>query len=235
MQLFYDPGASLGEFRLDETESRHAVRVLRLTAGDGIHVTDGRGNLFSGVIRVADPKSSVAELTEVIRQWEKRPYGLTIAVAPPKNPERMEWFLEKATEVGVDTVVPLLCSHSERRQLKTEREKKVIVAAAKQSLKAYFPHIEELTPFAEVVRRPFDGVKLIAHCEEGFVPRRTFGRCVSAGDNMLVLIGPEGDFSKEEITFALENGFCGITLGTARLRTETAALAVVMQAAFINQ
>ncbi len=233
MQLFYRPDITGDTIALDPDESRHAVRVLRLGAGGTVHVTDGRGGLYTASLADPDPKGCVLRVTSVERGFGRRPYGVTLCIAPPKNPERFEWLLEKATEVGVDRIVPLLCARSERRVLKTERERKVIVAAMKQSLKAYLPQLDELTPFCEAVAAPFEGVKLIAHCDPA--GRRVAMReAVGCGENVMILIGPEGDFSPEEVNFATANGFRGVTLGDVRLRTETAGLVALVDVMFIN-
>ncbi len=235
MQLFYAPDMTLPRYVLGEEESRHCVRVLRLGAGDPLHLTDGRGNLYRARVVDADPRRCTVEVVETFPEFEKRGWGLTMAVAPTKNVERFEWFLEKATEVGVDRIVPLLCARSERKVVKHERGEKVITSAVKQSLKAYHPVLEGMTPFRKLVARPFDGVKLIAHCDKNGPERKLLGEYVRPGDNVLILIGPEGDFSPEEVAFARENGFRELSLGQSRLRTETAAVAAVVSVAFINQ
>ena len=168
--------------------------------------------------------------------FEKLPYALTMAVAPTKNSDRFEWFLEKATEVGVTAFIPLETEHSERRVFKPERGEKVVTAALKQSLKAYRPLLEPLTPFREAVLRPFEGRKFIAHCAPAQSPagKAYLARTLRPGEAALVFIGPEGDFSPAEIDFALANGFEEITLGQQRLRTETAALTAVVMAAVVN-
>ncbi len=234
MQLFYASGIVPPTHTLTEEESRHCVKVLRMKQGDRIHITDGRGNLYTAEIAKADPRGCVVEIVETLSEYGRRNYRLTMAVAPTKNTDRFEWFLEKATEVGVDTIIPVECANSERRTLKPDRPEKVIVSAAKQSLKAYMPVLEPMTPLREVIERPFEGVKLIAHCrqESG---RTDIMKAIPWGTDALVLIGPEGDFTAEEVELALTNGFVPISLGESRLRTETAALASVMAAYFINQ
>ena len=162
------------------------------------------------------------------------PYELTMAVAPTKNIERYEWFLEKATEVGVTHFVPIECDHSERRIIKYEREMRVITSAVKQSLKAYHPQLKQLTPFRELVQTPFDGQKFIAHCAEVGKEKSYLPSIIKKNEKILILIGPEGDFSPEEINFALANGFEPITLGNQRLRTETAALTATIMTAVAN-
>lgn len=236
MQLFFAPDFTPPLYTLSEEESKHAVRVLRLSEGDRLHLTDGRGNLYTCLVKEAHAKRCVVEAVEHQSEFEKRPYRLTMAVAPTKNIDRFEWFLEKATEVGVDRIIPIESAHSERHTFKRDRGEKVVTAAVKQSLKAYHPILEELTPFVEVVRMPFAGEKLIAHCEEslsvegkGYLPH-----LISPGQELLILIGPEGDFSSEEVRLALESGFREITLGSQRLRTETAAVVATVMAATAN-
>ena len=234
MQLFYTPDLSGGVYTLSEEESKHCARVLRLAEGDTVHLTDGRGNFHTARITAASPKRCEVAVTETVREYGKRPYTLTMAVAPTKNNDRFEWFLEKATEIGIDRVIPLECARSERRVCKTDRGNKVIESAMKQSLKAYRPQLDGITPFAEVARMPFDGDKFIAHCGEG-ADKKLLRDVVQRGRDVWMLIGPEGDFSPEEIRLARENGFREISLGASRLRTETAALAACHTVALINE
>lgn len=235
MQLFYDHEIIPPTHILGEEESRHCIRVLRLGVGDHIHITDGRGNLYRCRITVADFRRCQVEVTETQSEFEKMPYHLTMAVAPTKNIDRFEWFLEKATEVGISEIIPLESAHSERRTIKSDREEKVIVAAVKQSLKAYVPHLHPMTRFKDLIRTPFDGRKFIAHCDNALGDEKAFlPDAISAGENILILIGPEGDFSPEEIKFAIENGYEEITLGSQRLRTETAAVVATVMVATVN-
>ncbi len=233
MQLFYAPDLVPPEYTFGEEESKHAVRVLRLGVGDPLSATDGRGNLYRCEVTAADPRRCRVRVVESLPEFEKMPYRLVMAVAPTKNADRFEWFLEKATEVGVSAVIPIESEHSERRSYKSERGGKVITAAMKQSLKAYRPELHPLTPFREAATAPFEGRKLIAHCAparseagKGYLPD-----ILRAGEAALILIGPEGDFSPAEIDLAVANGFEEITLGTQRMRTETAAVAAVVMAA----
>lgn len=236
MQLFYAPGITSPLYSLDEEESRHCVRVLRLGRGDSIHLTDGRGNLYRCQITDDDPRRCTVRVVSVETQVGELPYRLVLAVAPTKNADRFEWLLEKATEVGVTAFLPLETDHSERRVFKPLRGEKVITAAMKQSLKAYRPDLHPLTPFREAVSAPFEGRKLIAHCD---APRSPKGKAylpatLRRGEAAMVLIGPEGDFSPEEIHFALAHGCEEITLGPQRLRTETAGLVAAVMAAVVN-
>ncbi|MBE6202741.1 MAG: 16S rRNA (uracil(1498)-N(3))-methyltransferase [Rikenellaceae bacterium] len=233
MQLFYAPEISFPRYTLPEEESKHCVRVLRMGVGDELHITDGQGMLHRCKVVDDNAKRCVVEVVDST-QAEPLPYHLVMAVAPTKNIDRYEWFLEKATEVGVGEIYPIESEHSERRQIKHERELKVITSAVKQSLKMYHPTLHELTPFKQVVAMPFEGEKYIAHCNSTLGERPYLGKLLKKGDRMLILIGPEGDFSPEEITFAVQNGFKPISLGDQRLRTETAAVAATMIVSTIN-
>lgn len=233
MQLFYAPEISFPRYTLPEEESKHCVRVLRMGVGDELHITDGQGMLHRCKVVDDNAKRCVVEIVEST-QAEPLPYHLVMAVAPTKNIDRYEWFLEKATEVGVGEIYPIESEHSERRQIKHERELKVITSAVKQSLKMYHPILHELTPFKKVVAMPFEGDKYIAHCNSTLGERPYLGKLLKKGGRLLILIGPEGDFSPEEITFAVQNGFKPISLGDQRLRTETAAVAATMIVSTIN-
>ena len=235
MQLFYAPDITLPEYTLTEEESRHAIKVLRLKTGDTLHITDGVGNLHLCQLISDSAKHCTVRVVESECEFEKRPYRLTMAVAPTKNIDRYEWFLEKATEISVDNFVALESEHSERRVIKVERELKVITAAVKQSLKAYHPTLEDMVDFKKFVTRPFTGRKFIAHCGEAVVGKSYLASTLNAGEDAVILIGPEGDFSPEEIAFAEAHGFRSITLGDARLRTETAAVVATVMVATVNQ
>lgn len=234
MQLFYSPKIIPPVHTLGDEESKHCVRVLRLGVGDTLHITDGKGNLYLCRIIEAHQHHCTVEVVETHSEWEKLPYQLTMAVAPTKNIDRFEWFLEKATEVGVTRFIPIECDHSERRTIKHDREMRVITSAVKQSLKAYHPELDELTPVKKVIAMPFEGQKFIAHCDSSFPARPYLPSLAKKNENILILIGPEGDFSPEEINFALENGFQPISLGNQRLRTETAATVATVMVATIN-
>lgn len=224
MIQFYAPEIE-AEGVLPEGESQHCVKVLRHKEGDLIDVIDGRGTRLSCRITEAHPKRTRVEIvgrTPVPPFW---PAPITVAVAPTKHLDRMEWLVEKLTEVGFDRFIPLLCRFSERKELKPERLEKIAVSAMKQSLKAALPEVAPMTPFKKFIEATA-GVpqRFIAHCDPDS-PRRLLSREYDPGRESVVLIGPEGDFSPEEIAMALEAGFVPISLGDARLRTETAALA----------
>ena len=234
MQLFYAPDVTLPLYTLNDEESKHCVRVLRLRQGDTLHLTDGRGSLHRCEIVEAHQHHCTVKIVETQSEYGRRPYSLSMAVAPTKNIDRYEWFLEKATEVGVDRIVPIECDHSERRTIKHEREERVITSAVKQSIKAYHPTLDEMTDVKKLISAPFEGRKFIAHCDSSFEKRDYLPSIIKKTENILILIGPEGDFSPEEIKFALENGFEAISLGNQRLRTETAAVAATVMVATIN-
>lgn len=236
MQLFYAPEITPPDYTLTEEESKHCARVLRLKVGDAIHLTDGAGRLFRGRITDDHPKRCVVHIEQVIDPFEPLPYSLTMAVAPTKNTDRYEWFLEKATEIGVERFIPIETEHSERRTLKSERCEKVIISAMKQSLKAFKPTFEPMTKFRELISTPFEGRKLIAHCDQALTEqgKHYLASTLRKGERALILIGPEGDFSPAEIREAVEAGYEEITLGTQRLRTETAAVVAVTMTSVVN-
>ena len=214
MELFYSSDISCGICRLDEDESAHAVKVLRHREGDEIRVIDGQGTMYRCVL-------------ESHPLWGTHPYRLTLAVCPTKNNDRYEWFAEKATEVGVDSIVPVIGEHSERRVLKTDRLRRVVLSATKQSLKASLPQVAEPLSVKDfILSSDPSSLRLIACCFESDKPRRTIRRVLSEyeGGDITVMIGPEGDFSEEEVRLALDRGFIPISLGDSRLRTETAAV-----------
>jgi len=235
MHLFYTPDIepSHPQYFLSEEESKHAIRVLRLVADDEVQLIDGRGGLYTAQIKDAHPKRTILQITNVITGYNKRNHYLHIAVAPTKNIERLEWFLEKATEIGIDEISLIICQRSERKEAKTDRLNKIITSAIKQSLKAYHPVLNEPVAFAKFLAKSFDGEKYIAHCEKG--DKATLPSAVKKQDKYLILIGPEGDFSPNEIDEALQNGYKAITLGDSRLRTETAALEACFEINFLNR
>lgn len=236
MRLFYAPDIDFAapHYRFAADESRHIARVLRLGVGDALWLTDGRGTLARAEVTASSDRECEVTILESKPEFERRPYRLVLGVAPTKNADRYEWMAEKATEIGVDAIVPVLCDHSERRTQRTDRLEKIVVSAMKQSLKAYLPVVEPLCAFDELVARPFEGLKLIAHCEAD-TPRELMRDVVAPGKNVLLLIGPEGDFSPEEIALALSRGFRPVSLGSSRLRTETAAIAGAHTVALINE
>jgi 16S rRNA (uracil1498-N3)-methyltransferase len=234
MELFYFKGFRDGIGHLGAEESNHCVRVLRHREGDLIDVIDGEGTLFHCRILEADPKDAVVEILSFEENWGSRPYQLTMAVCPTKNNDRFEWFVEKATEVGVDVVAPVIGDHSERKVYKTERAERIALAAAKQSLKALIPAVEEPVTVREFIQACQAETRLIACCFEGEKPRQSIREAIRGAKDIAVLIGPEGDFSPEEVALAIRHGFVPVHLGASRLRTETAALTAVEAVYFEN-
>jgi 16S rRNA (uracil1498-N3)-methyltransferase len=222
MHLFYSPVVTQGLNLLGEQESWHCTRVLRLPEGGTIYLADGRGNLYECMIQLADPKKCVVNVVGVQPEYMKRKIYLHIGIAPTKNMDRFEWFLEKSTEIGIDEITPVFCAHSERIRMKIDRLHKILVAAMKQSLKAYLPKLNEPTDLKKLIYEDFAGQKFIAYCESG--KEDELQKVYRKGDNALILIGPEGDFSQEEISFAKKQEFIPISLGKSRLRTETAGV-----------
>ena len=232
MQLFYAPDIDQSSI-LPEEEAGHAVRVLRLKEGDEITLADGKGFFYRATILVAHQKR--CELT-IEERWAQEclwPFQLHLAIAPTKHLDRMEWLVEKATEIGINGITCLNCRYSERREIKISRLEKVSVSAMKQSQKAILPKLTGMIAFSNFVEQPFDGRKFIAHCEAGEKP--LLKQCYRPGEKALILIGPEGDFSHEEIERAIQHGFEPISLGKSRLRTETAAIAACQTIHVLNQ
>ena len=233
MNVFYLPTAQLGTISFPEEESKHIVKVLRMKEGDRFCVTDGNGSLYDAELVDAHPKRAAAELSNQRQGYDLRDFKVSIAIAPTKLNERTEWFLEKATEIGIDEVKLFASYHSERRTANVERFKKIIVAAMKQSVKSKMPVIEDIVAFDKLVRQNYDGQKFIAWIDDDVTEQLC--DLYRKGENALVLIGPEGDFSKEEVALAKENGFVPVSLGKARLRTETAAVVACHTIQLINQ
>jgi 16S rRNA (uracil1498-N3)-methyltransferase len=231
MHLFYQPDLSGETILLSEDESKHAVRVLRLSAGDEVQIVDGKGTRATAEVANDHPKRCELRIVSRVQEQTLRNFHLHIAVAPTKNNERIEWFLEKATEIGVDEITLLDCEHSERTSVKSERLEKVAVSAMKQSQQSWLPVIHEMIPFETFVKNAVADVKLIAHCDEGL--KNPVSGISFSGKNVLFLIGPEGDFSRAEIETALAHQFTAVSLGDTRLRTETAALYAVTAASIL--
>ena len=233
MELFFSDDIQDAQIRLDPEESAHCVRVLRHREGDEISIIDGRGTLYGCVLELADPRSAWARILTRTHGFGAHPYHLTMAVCPTKNLERFEWFVEKATEIGVDVIAPVIGERSERKVLKTERLRRLIVSAAKQSLKAAFPLVEEPRSVRDfILSAPADACKLICYCFDD-VPRIPITEALqppgaaATAKPIYILIGPEGDFSPEEAVLAREHGWTPVQLGPSRLRTETAAVTAV--------
>ena len=232
MELFYSYDSDGRFCRLDADESGHCVRVLRHRAGDEIHVIDGQGTMFRCRLTDDNPKGAEAEVLEAFPSWGGHPYRLTVACCPTKNNDRFEWFVEKATEVGVDRIVPVIGERSERKVYKTDRALRIALSATKQSLKSRIPEIAEPVSVKDFILSEGGvgkSLKLIAYCFEGDTKRISIQEAIQAyeaydGKDVVVLIGPEGDFSPEEARLAVEHGYVPVHLGASRLRTETAAV-----------
>lgn len=234
MHIFYTPDIESEKYTLSEEESKHCIRVLRLGVGSRLNLVDGKGGFYEAVVEDPHPKKTVLKILSQERNYGKRNHYLHIAVAPTKNIERIEWLLEKATEIGIDEITPLICDRSERRELKTERLTKVIVSAAKQSIKAYFPKLNEPVRFTDFVSgNKSSAQKFIAHC----IPsqKKSIKDEIILNSDYLILIGPEGDFSSAEVELALKNKYIPVSLGDSRLRTETAALEACFEINFLNR
>ena len=234
MIQFYSPDIE-GSGILPEGESAHCCRVLRMKPGDEIIVTDGRGQRYRCEILKADPVRTEVKILERETTDAEHSYHLTLAVAPTKNADRMEWMVEKAVEVGVDRIVLLKCQRSERKVQRSDRLLKVMISAMKQSLSTRLPELVELTDFKSFVREGGKGEKkFFGYCSEEY-PRKEFVKEYQAGEDVTVMIGPEGDFTPEEVSMAVENGFIPVTFGNKRLRTETAGVFAVIAVNVINQ
>ena len=234
MQLFYNSTIQISDafFQFDKEESKHIVKVLRKKGGDEIFITNGKGNLFRSEITLESEKKCEVKITKVIF-FEPKKYHLHIAIAPTKMNDRFEWFLEKATEIGIDEITPIICEHSERKIYKIDRAEKIIQAAMKQSNQYYLPQINEPISFIDFLKKDITTSKFIAHCEE--IDKNVFKKSIVPNQNILILIGPEGDFSTKEITLALKNNFIPVSLGNTRLRTETAGVVACHTVALINE
>ena len=220
MQLFYIQNPE-SEIILSAEESKHATKVLRKKEGDVLNFTDGKGYFYKAKITVADTRKCRLEIISSEQKEKQHNYHLHIAIAPTKNMDRFEWFLEKATEIGIDEITPIICHHSERKAIKTERCNRILLSAMKQSLKFHLPKLNEAISLNDFIKQDFEGTKYIAHCEEG---NKTELKENKKEKRILILIGPEGDFSPTEIEMVLQYQFKAVSLGTSRLRTETAGI-----------
>lgn len=233
MHIFYTPDITSDTYNLSEEESKHCIKVLRLQKGSSLHLVDGRGGFYDAIVEDPHPKRTSLQVVKAQHGYGKRNHCLHIAVAPTKNIERFEWFLEKATEIGIDEITPLICERSERKDLKTDRLYKVITSAVKQSIKAYHPKLNEPKGFKDFIGITSAAHKFIAHCinSKKFMLKDK----IELNSDYLVIIGPEGDFSQSEVDAALVANFVPIELGTSRLRTETAALEACFEVNFLNR
>jgi len=224
MQLFYTENIENNVATLTQEESLHCIKVLRKQEGDAITVVDGKGGWYEGTILSGSKKKCTISIQKRETAYKKRAFHLHIAIAPTHQIARYEWFLEKATELGIDEITPILCFHSERRKVRTDRHQKIILSAMKQSMKAYLPKLNEPIKFEQFIKNQTNnGLKFIAWCD--YENNVHLKEKYKAGQDVCILIGPEGDFSEQEVELALENRFEAVGLGEARLRTETAGVA----------
>jgi len=234
MQIFYAPDITGDTYTLDEKESKHLIRVLRMTKGESVKLIDGNGILYEGIISNPDQNKCSIDITGKIKDFEKRNYRLHIAISPLKNPERFEWFIEKSVEIGIDEITPLLCRNTEKPGIKRERLNNLIISAMKQSLKATKTILNEPASFKDFINKDLMGIRMIAHCDKSN-ERKNVSEVYSKNDNSIILIGPEGDFTRDEVDSAVNRGFLPVHLGPSRLRTETAGVAACHSIYFINQ
>lgn len=234
MQLFYSPDINEASqtFTFSREESKHIIKVLRKSVGDQLHITNGMGWLFTAEIEFISSNKCTVQIISKEKQ-PKHNYKLHLAVAPTKMNDRYEWFLEKATEIGIDTITPIICDHSERKTIKPERFERILQSAMKQSLSCYLPKLNAATNFKDFINASFGGDSFIAHCED--TGKKSLKSQLQPNSTTTILIGPEGDFSVKEIEMAVANKFIPVTLGETRLRTETAAIVACHSVAFINE
>lgn len=234
MQLFYNPtiDETTESFSFDKEESKHIIKVLRKKDTDILFVTNGSGLLFKTEITLASDNKCTVRIIAV-EKTEPSKFHLHLAVAPTKMNDRFEWFLEKATEIGINEITPIFCDRSERKVVNRERFEKILLTAMKQSNVLFFPKLNEATSFKEFIKRKNQGLQLIAHCEE--TEKKSLKSVLKPNENVTLLIGPEGDFSEKEIALALENNYMPVSLGNTRLRTETAAIVACHSVVFVNE
>ncbi len=234
MQLFYNPhlDTTATSFVFDKEESKHIIKVLRKKEGDILHVTNGLGYLFETQITLASDNKCTVAVRSFTHQ-QPTLFRIHLAVAPTKMNERYEWFLEKATEIGIHEITPIICEHSERKVVKTERFLKILESAMKQSLHFHLPQLNEPILFKEFIKKDLSGQKFIAHCEE--TDKQSLKEILQPNSHCTILIGPEGDFSVKEIQLALDNNYIPVSLGNTRLRTETAAIVACHSVVFANE
>jgi 16S rRNA (uracil1498-N3)-methyltransferase len=218
---------------MDENESRHSIRVLRMVKGDKVNLIDGKGNLYEGIINDPDPTGCQVAIIGITRNFERRGYRLHIAISPVKNQDRFEWFVEKSVEIGVDEITPVICRNTEKHGMKRERLNNIIISAMKQSVKAFRPVLNESVTFNEFINSDHSGIRMIAHCSSGLI-RNKIDQVYKKSQDAVILIGPEGDFSEAEINLASDKGFQSVHFGSSRLRTETAGIAACHSVYLIN-
>lgn len=234
MQLFYSNNLKDNLFTFEENESKHIITVLRHKTGDNINVTDGSGNMYRAQLINANPRQCQAVITSIMPPMKKHNYYLHIAISPTKNADRMEWFVEKTVELGIDEISPIICEHSERKRINKERLQKIALSAMKQSIKTHITRINDIMHFNDFIRTGFVGKKLIAYVDS-HQHNKSISMNYAKGENALILIGPEGDFSREEINMAIEHEYIPVSLGSSRLRTETAGITACCWVYYTNQ
>lgn len=232
MELFYTQDIEM-RHALSEEESMHCIKVLRHDRGDEIYITDGSGNIYTARITNPHPKHCELEILTKQQQEKNHHFHLHIAIAPTKNIERLEWMIEKCTEIGIDQITPLLCRFSERKQIREDRLEKIILSACKQSLNTYFPKLNPLTSFSDFINAQREETRYIAHCYKD--ERYELATVIQPVKSCVIMIGPEGDFSEQEVRQAIDKGFKPVSLGNSRLRTETAGVVACHTAILINQ
>ncbi|WP_276381793.1 16S rRNA (uracil(1498)-N(3))-methyltransferase [Flavobacterium sp. H4147] len=234
MQLFFNPDIdeTTQSFSFDKEESRHIIKVLRKKDSDILHVTNGKGILFETEITLASDNKCIVDVISITKSPEPK-FRLHLAVAPTKMNDRFEWFLEKATEIGIQEITPIICDRSERKVVNLDRFEKIILSAMKQSNETFLPKLNEAVSFKEFIKQQNQGLQFIAHCEE--TDKKSLKETLKPNENVTLLIGPEGDFSEKEIKLAIENHYQPVTLGNTRLRTETAAVVACHSVVFFNE
>ena len=234
MQLFYNPkiNKTALSFVFDKEESKHIIKVLRKKEGDILYVNNGLGCLFTTEITITSDSKCTVKI-DSFKEQEKPKFHLHLAVAPTKMNDRYEWFLEKVTEIGIQEITPIICEHSERKVIKTDRFQKILESAMKQSLHYYLPKLNEPISFKEFIKKEISAQKFIAHCEE--TDKKSLKNELEIGKDVTILIGPEGDFSVKEIQLAIEKSFIPVSLGNTRLRTETAAVVACHSVVYKNE
>lgn len=235
MHIFYTPAIESDDvhYDLSEEESKHCVRVLRLAIGTSIRLIDGKGGVFECKIADPHPKRTRVNVVSYTQKPHNRNYKLHIAIAPTKSTERFEWFLEKATEIGIDEITPIICEHSERKDVKIERLNKIIIAAMKQSQQYFLPTLNDPIKLSDFLKQNYGTSRFIAHCVEN--EKQELKSSLFASEDSTILIGPEGDFSPDEIALSISSGYVPITLGNTRLRTETAGVVTCVEVSLINR
>ena len=233
MHIFYTPDIKSDTYILQEEESKHCIKVLRLQKGGLLNLVDGKGGFYNAIVEEAHPKRTKINILQVHKNYGIRNHYLHIAIAPTKNIERLEWFLEKATEIGIDEISLIICERSERKDVKIDRLNRVITAAIKQSIKAFHPKLNEPERFSDFITKCSSTNKYIAHCIDR--KKTVINDQFKLKSDYTVLIGPEGDFSPSELDIALTKDFVPISLGDSRLRTETAALEACFEINYLNR